>query len=694
MNYIPEYFTFKKALPVWENGTECEPNTNLIFRAKVKNRTDTVLRIAGQMHYVVRINGNLLFEGPARCADGWNRADEFKIDTYLTNETNILTVFVEGLYATGFSAVRQKSFLCAEIEQGGEIIAATGFDGFEAIKYSERIKKTQRYSYQRPFVEAYRFDGTAEKFMRDGNFCPEKVNLSEAETKKFITRRVPFPLYTAAEFNKIETCGCVYDDNQPIKFKDRSLMCVNEHWTAYEKDELEICSSEIADKIVLTEKGRNFTVYDAGQIYSGLIEIDFDVKEKARVVIIFDEILENGRINFGRLNCCNSFVCEFEKGKYNFSSLGVFTARYIGIAVLFGKAEPKNIRIRKTEYPDNLVKKCSFADSDIQTVFNAGRESFKQNTVDILMDCPSRERAGWLCDSTFISRGEYAFTDKSLVTKNFLENFILAENFPLIPENMIPGCYPSDNDGGCPTNGYILNWALWFIVQVKEYFDFSSDRTITDGAKEVIYKILKFFEQFKNSDGLIARTRGWVLLEYSPANKFQQDICYPLNMLYSYAEKAAGEMYNDSLLILESEKIKKTVIEKSFDGKYFVDNAVYKDGVAENTGNRSEFCQYCAFFFDIADRENFADLWRDLVENAGEHGKTDLVPAAMFLGKTLRLQLLAKSGMYSEARESLKAYCLNMALRTGTLWEFDDTFASCCHGFQSANVGWLLNEEI
>lgn len=47
-----------------------------------------------------------------------------------------------------------------------------------------------------------------------------------------------------------------------------------------------------------------------------------------------------------------------------------------------------------------------------------------------------------------------------------------------------------------------------------------------------------------------------------------------------------------------------------------------------------------------------------------------------------------------KAKENLESFCLNMALRTGTLWEFDDTFASCCHGFQSANVCWLLDTEI
>ena len=59
----------------------------------------------------------------------------------------------------------------------------------------------------------------------------------------------------------------------------------------------------------------------------------------------------------------------------------------------------------------------------MDSIFNAAVETFKQNTLDIYMDCPSRERAGWLCDSFFTARAEHYLTGASTVEKNFLENF-------------------------------------------------------------------------------------------------------------------------------------------------------------------------------------------------------------------------------------------------------------------------------
>mgnify|MGYP001155346660 CR=1 FL=1 len=60
--------------------------------------------------------------------------------------------------------------------------------------------------------------------------------------------------------------------------------------------------------------------------------------------------------------------------------------------------------------------------------------------------------------------------------------------------------------------------------------------------------------------------------------------------------------------------MKKKITEKSFDGHFFVDNAVYRDGVPVNTENHSEHCQYGAFFFGIADREHFSELWDELMK--------------------------------------------------------------------------------
>ena len=103
---------------------------------------------------------------------------------------------------------------------------------------------------------------------------------------------------------------------------------------------------------------------------------------------------------------------------------------------------------------------------------------------------------------------------------------------------------------------------------------------------------------------------------------------YPSNMLYSLMLRSAGEMFGDDTLIAKAEKIAETVRQRSFDGEFFVDNEVRRDGVLTLTGERTEVCQYYAFFCGVATPESHPGLWNTLITDFGpgraENGlKTD-----------------------------------------------------------------------
>lgn len=59
----------------------------------------------------------------------------------------------------------------------------------------------------------------------------------------------------------------------------------------------------------------------------------------------------------------------------------------------------------------------------LNEIYKAALQTFRQNTVDVFMDCPSRERAGWLCDSYFTAIMEKEFTGYSCGSAQFLREF-------------------------------------------------------------------------------------------------------------------------------------------------------------------------------------------------------------------------------------------------------------------------------
>jgi len=214
-----------------------------------------------------------------------------------------------------------------------------------------------------------------------------------------------------------------------------------------------------------------------------------------------------------------------------------------------------------------------------------------------------------------------------------------------------------------------------------------------------VLKLLEFLKKYENSDALLERLPSWVFIEWSKANEFVQDVNYPSNMLYAGTLAAAAKMYGLGELEAKAARVRETVRKQSFDGQFFVDNAVRRDGKLQVTRNRSEVCQYFAFFFGVADRHAHAALWRVLCDEFGpDREKKKLHPevhvANSFIGNMLRMELLSEAGRGQQILDESVAYLLYMADRTGTLWENDGAYASCNHGFAAHGAVRVLYRDV
>jgi alpha-L-rhamnosidase len=210
-------------------------------------------------------------------------------------------------------------------------------------------------------------------------------------------------------------------------------------------------------------------------------------------------------------------------------------------------------------------------------------------------------------------------------------------------------------------------------------------------------RLFDYFRPFRNQDGLLEKLQSWVFVEWSKANDFVQDVNYPSNMLYAEALAAAARMYDLPELTRDAETIRAVIRRQSFDGEFFVDNAVRQAGQLQVTRHRTEVCQYFAFFFGLATPETHPQLWRTLVKDFGPQRKQtkafpEVHPANAFIGNVLRLELLSRYGLAQQNLDESIAYLLYMADLTGTLWENDGAYASCDHGFASHAVHVLYRD--
>ena len=695
---------FEIAKPVWGKDLQCEKNITCGFYTVIDKPCDTaVFRVATSGFYRIFINGRFVHHGPVRCAHGFYRVDELPITEWLTEKENHIAVEVVNYYINSFYYLKQPGFIQMEIEVDGAIKAATAENllGFSALRLNHRIRKMQRYSFQRTFGESYRLNSNTENW-RMGKPCEaEPIEIEETEHKALLLRELPINKYPDTCPDRVLERGevSVKELSEP-PYRDRSVADISEKLEGYKVDELEFCLSDDVQTFAyertqqkLCEEYTGVTRLTSGKYETlslptsrtGFPVMKFKCFKDTEIYLMYDEELdENGDVSPLRVACLNVIKLEIKAGECAFQGMEPMGFKYLKLVCLHGDTEITGICMREAVCPISLKKFEPAENADEALIFEAARQTFIQNAYDLFTDCPSRERAGWLCDSFFIGRMERFFTGANLMEKQYLENFLLPEKFEHIPEGMLPMCYPSDHFDG----GYIPNWALWYVLELFDYYRRTNDRELVDRAYSRIEKLLEFFKKYENEDGLLEGLEGWVFVEWSKANDLVQDVNFPSNMTYSAVLKRAGELYDKPEWIEKGENIAETVRRIAYDGEFFVDNQVYKDGKRVLSGERTETCQYYAFFFGIATPEDYPQLWKKLITEFGPKRAElglypEIYPSNAFIGNYLRLDILLGNGLYDICREQIVGYFTDMARRTGTLWENMTPGASCNHGFAS-----------
>lgn len=689
---------FKKARPVWGQGKERVMNVTVGFTCTFAKYEKVIIRVAASSIYRVFINGKFLIHGPARASKDYYRVDELLIPADMLEEKNVAAIEVVNFYVNSFYTLKQPAFLQAEICYGEDVIAYTGVGGsFQAIELFDRIQKVQRYSFQRPFIEVYRLkEGYDLWRCKSGR---SSLGLVETEEKNLLERHVPLQEYPLSIAKKaIAKGGFTYKKlDEPI-WKDRSHMEIGPKLLGFANDELERKVSVQLDGCetirfydkpdTYTElEPQEFSIWDMGRNQTGFLGIHVKCHEDSHLVLVFDEAMLDGDVSYNRqlhVDCVNAISLELKKGEYDIETIQPYTCRYFKPMLFAGKVSIEQLYIREFKNAQAQSGEFECSDSALNLIFEAGRETFAQNATDIYMDCPSRERAGWLCDSFFTSRVEMDLTGNHLVEDNFLENYVLPEEFPDIPKGMVPMCYPADHYDGL----FIANWALWLILELYEYRDRSRNMQLIKKFKEKVTGILNFLEQYENEYGLLEDVPGWRFVEWSKANDFTENVNFPTNMLYSAALRAAGHLYGKEAWKEKGEKIRNTVNEMAYDGMWFCDQALRLDGKLVIQPHRTEVCQYYACFFRIIDEQQNPEFYHRILDEFGSEQcrrekYPQIWPANAFIGNYLRLEILSGAKRAQQILDETREHFYYMAVKSGTLWEHTGDYASCNHGFAS-----------
>lgn len=699
-------FYFEKAQAIWADGRSEEMNCELSFRTVIPKGEETKLFLAASSIYRLWVNGEFICAGPARAAHGWYRVDEICLSPFLTEDRNYVVTEVLGYNVNSYDTLDQPSFLTEEIWQGNEVISYTGGESITIHDFKNRVQKVQRYSFQRAFIDAYQYEDE-NKCMYHMNESAQSLCKIEIQTdKRYIYRDVEMPGFETLEPVSVIKKGTAYYEKEKTEIiPEEYFFKIKQDLKGYAREKTEIHVSEEAQKIQLQETeysvnaiairqlplSDEYAIYELPYNATGFFDIRLEVREKSRIFVMFDEILSNGSVDFLRMNSCNCFVYRMNAGKYRLMNFAPYTMKYLQIVVL-GECIVEQIQFK--EYRNSSVLKRIHLpqDTELALIYDAALESFRANALDLFMDCPSRERGGWLCDSYFISSVEYVLTGKNVIEKAFLENFILNKEFRHIPEGMIPMCYPADHNNG----NFIPQWAMWYVLEIEKYVYGNQDFELAERSKNLIYSLLKYFESFENENGMLENLQGWNFIEWSRANDpdLVNGVNFPTNMLYMRMLKCVSALYKDLILERKADRLRKNIRKRSFNGMFYTDNEHRDKNQLVNPGICTEVCQYYAFFTGVATVKEDSELWKIMKNKFGPIRSTindypEIAGTNVFIGKYLRIELLYRQGLFEEVIKEIKEVFLGMAKETGTLWEHTLPTASCNHGFASYVLYWL-----
>jgi len=701
---------FQHARPIWPRGRHQEMNLTVGARCVINlaGAATARLLVTARDSYRAWCDGRFLGYGPARSAHGHLRVDVYELR--LQAGQHLIAIEANSYNIPSFVSTDERPLVQAEVILDGVVVAATGIDHLPArwqtLIPNHRIQKIQRLSRQRGFSEAWRLSPNSFDWRISASAPCTEVPTEPVQQPVLQPRLVPHPAYTCISAARCAAAGRIEKSEQPTlhKWEQRMREASGTTLIGYPHAEWEIdLSGELGRCILKPHPGidhdgpmaaNTWRMMDFGVNHTGFLRARLTCHQPAVLYLAGDELPGDGVCDVRRAEYLAGARYELQPGEYELQMAEIIAARMGLIMVLSGSVTVHEFGLR--QYERTTLAEFACADGELVEIFRACVRTFAHNAVDIYLDCPSRERAGWLCDSFFTGRVEPWLTGTSDAETVFVGNYLLSPPASYLPAGMLAKCYPSDahmTRGGTVT--FIPNWALWLVLQLEEFAQRGGDAEVIAAFRPRCAGLFACLEQFRNSDGLVEKLPSWVFIDWSAANDYVQDVSYPSNMLYAAALDAAGRLYNHQPWRERAAEVRRLVLAQSWDGSAFCDNANRDSaGRLALSGAHTEACQYYAFFFGIATPQSHPALWQELLSTcsaAPEVENPRFAKAAIFISLHLRLLLLARYGQYQQLMDELRQAFLPMARLTGTLWEHAHPRNSCDHGFCSHAAHLLLS---
>ena len=434
------------AKPIFLRGKNLEKNCQAGFRHDIslsEKPRSLQLFITAATFYRVYFNAQFLVHGPARAAHRMARVDEIDLADTSVVGRNSLAIEVAGYNEENIYVTGDSSFLMAEVHLDGSPHAATD-ESWIALYLSQRRQIVERFSHARCANELYDLDagyfnwrikplneieshsvervaGPTKLFPRgmdfpDLSFVTPPRLLATADIYQNPSKEVPeFTWYETADYGKWLNSGAV---ERPAVEDHKTVDCA---FTG------KLISGNV-DLIVDSLQHPAALDYDFGTLASGFLGVQFTCTEPITLDLVHGDRLD-ARGWLDPRNCGSNCVVRLhaKPGRYRFESFEPYCVRYVRLIIRGkGTITLHELFLRSYQFLDIPAGSFACDDGSLNRIYESARLTLRANMLDVFMDCPGRERAGWLCDSLWAGRAARMMLNDSGVERAMLENFLHA----------------------------------------------------------------------------------------------------------------------------------------------------------------------------------------------------------------------------------------------------------------------------
>ncbi|MBP5466634.1 MAG: hypothetical protein J6Y43_03625, partial [Clostridia bacterium] len=521
---------------IWIKNDDGQMNIKVDFVFETTVKGEIGIKVAAADVFRLSVNDKVIGYGPRRIGKGVSALNEYSITC--TSDLTVIKIEVVSYKNDGYYIPIQNAFFAAEVICGGQVLAASS--AFTAYRDYGKEQKVLRYSLQRNFTESYRYPS---------DYVKQEV--CEVNGNEICDCDLPYPDFSFSEGREIER-GSIKIKEKYDKFPLPFVFPLAKYMLQFKEYELE---SDVVDDLSAIEYYRDdaidvsenyYRTFEFDYAMTGFISVEVEVESAADIYFVFDETMNTELFRFSekiyadyyhnsalpvywhRLNTVNIVKYALKSGKCRLLTIEPYCLKFLRIIVV-GKATVSNVRIVKYENADAFQNKPDFKDKVLNELYVAAQRTFAQCSVDWLIDCPSRERAAWLCDTYFSAKAERYLTGSNRIEKNTLNAFLtLPKEDYSIPEKMIPMCLYVNPFQKL----YMPTWAMWFVMEIDDYLSRTGDKEFTDKFREKIYGLIEWFNGYVNEYGLLEDVDGQLFIEWSKANDFTAGVYFPAFMLF------------------------------------------------------------------------------------------------------------------------------------------------------------------